>query len=61
MPAATPQLEVIAKRVAWWKLPVDVLANPNDFLCRVMVFGLWSDLGEIPRKLRRTRSILGAG
>lgn len=38
-----PHLETIAKRVVWWKSPTDVLANPNDFLCRVMVFGLWSD------------------
>jgi hypothetical protein len=47
MHATTPQLEVIAKRVAWWKSPVDVLANPDDFLCRVMVFGLWSDAAYI--------------
>ena len=43
MHSPTSQLEVIATRVAWWKAPVDVLANPDDFLCRVMAFGLWSD------------------
>jgi hypothetical protein len=45
-PAAelTPQLEVIAKRVAWWKTPCEALANTDDFLCRVMTFGLWDDM-----------------
>ena len=40
----TPQLEVIAKRVAWWKTPAEALANKDDFLCRVMTFGLWTDV-----------------
>jgi hypothetical protein len=39
----TPQLEIIARRVTWWKSPTEALANPDDFLCRVMAFGLWSD------------------
>jgi hypothetical protein len=40
----TPQLEAIARRVTWWKTPVEALANTNDFLCRVMTFGLWRDV-----------------
>ena len=38
------QLEVIARRVAWWKTPAEAVANTNDFLCRVMTFGLWTDV-----------------
>jgi len=45
----TPQLEVIARRVAWWKTPAEALANTNDFLCRVMTFGLWTDVTYVAR------------
>lgn len=41
---STKQVEVIAKRVAWWKTPAEAVANTNDFLCRVMAFGLWTDV-----------------
>jgi hypothetical protein len=41
---STKQLEVIARRVAWWKTPAEAVANTNDFLCRVMTFGLWTDV-----------------
>jgi hypothetical protein len=43
MHTLTPQLETIAKRVVWWKPPGESLANADDFLCRVMTFGLWGD------------------
>ena len=43
----TPQLELIAKRVAWWKTPAEALSNTNDFLCRVMTFGLWKDVAYV--------------
>jgi hypothetical protein len=46
---STEQLEFIAKRVAWWKTPVEALADPNDFLCRVMTFGLWTDVTYVAR------------
>ena len=45
----TPQLEVIARRVAWWKTPAEALANTNDFLCRVMTFGLWTDVAYVTK------------
>jgi hypothetical protein len=45
----TPQLEVIARRVAWWKTPAEAIANTNDFLCRVMTFGLWADVTYVAR------------
>jgi len=45
----TPQLELIAKRVAWWKTPAEALANTNDFLCRVMALGLWADVTYVAR------------
>ena len=45
----TPQLEVIARRVAWWKTPAEALANTNDFLCRVMTFGLWGDVTYVAK------------
>jgi hypothetical protein len=45
----TPQLEVIARRVAWWKTPAEALTNTNDFLCRVMTFGLWTDVTYVTR------------
>jgi hypothetical protein len=41
---STTTLEVIARRVAWWKTPTEALANTDDFLCRVMTFGLWTDV-----------------
>jgi hypothetical protein len=41
---STKPLEVIAKRVAWWKTPTEALADTDDFLCRVMTFGLWTDI-----------------
>jgi hypothetical protein len=28
---STKQLEVIARRVAWWKTPAEALVNTNDF------------------------------
>jgi hypothetical protein len=42
-------LEIIARRVAWWKTPAEALANTDDFLCRVMTFGLWSDVAYVGR------------
>jgi len=44
---STKLLEVIAKRVAWWKTPEEALANADDFLCRVMTFGLWTDVKSV--------------
>jgi hypothetical protein len=46
---STPELEVIARRVAWWKTPAEALANTDDFLCRVMTFGLWADVTYVAR------------
>ena len=46
---STPQLELIAKRVAWWKTPSEALADTDEFLCRVMTFGLWSDVTYVAR------------
>jgi hypothetical protein len=43
------QLEIIARRVTWWKTPAEALANTNDFLCRVMTFGLWTDVAYVAR------------
>jgi len=43
------QLEIIARRVAWWKTPAEALANTNDFLCRVMTYGLWTDVACVAR------------
>lgn len=39
----TAELTEIAKRVAWWKQPAEAISSLDDFLCRVMTFGLWSD------------------
>lgn len=47
MSSANAQLERIAKRVVWWKSPTEALADRNDFLCRVMVFGTWDDAVQI--------------
>jgi len=44
------QLELIAKRVLWWKPPAESLANLNDFLCRVMALGLWEDWVYVIKK-----------
>jgi hypothetical protein len=41
---STKELDTIAKRVAWWKTPAEAMSNTNDFLCRVMTFGLWRDV-----------------
>ncbi|MGH8018918.1 MAG: hypothetical protein ACREIA_11600 [Opitutaceae bacterium] len=43
MPLASAQLDIIARRVVWWKPPSEALADHDDFLCRVMVFGTWDD------------------
>jgi len=29
--------------VAWWKEPAETLSKPDDFLCRVMLWGTWED------------------
>lgn len=47
--ALTPELELIAKRVSWWKAPAEAVANTDDFLCRVMTFGLWSDVDYVAK------------
>jgi hypothetical protein len=39
-----PRLELIAKRVLWWKEPAESLSNKSDFLCRVMALGLSEDV-----------------
>ena len=48
-PESAKQLEIIARRVAWWKTPAEALANTDDFLCRVMTFGLWTDVAYVAR------------
>jgi hypothetical protein len=45
-----PQLEAIARRVAWWKTPHEAVANMDDFLCRVMTFGHWNDATYVVKK-----------
>ena len=47
MQTTPPNLETIARRVTWWKTPGEAVANTDEFLCRVMVFGLWSDASYI--------------
>lgn len=46
---STKELDIIARRVAWWKNPAEAVANTNDFLCRVMTFGLWKDVTYVSR------------
>ncbi|MDZ4287143.1 MAG: hypothetical protein U0984_04250 [Prosthecobacter sp.] len=43
MPVTSTPTEEIARRVAWWKEPVETLAATDEFLCRVMMWGTWED------------------
>lgn len=44
------ELEAVARRCVWWTSPADALANKNQFLCHVMVYGLWEDAAVIRRR-----------
>ena len=43
----TPELVAVAKRVMWYKAPLDSLAEPVRFLAHVMTFGTVEDLRAI--------------
>jgi hypothetical protein len=38
------RLTVIARRVCWWQSADATLDNTPFFVCRVMVFGTWTDI-----------------
>ncbi len=40
----TPALLTVARRVVWFKEPVDALADPVHFLAHVMTYGTVEDL-----------------
>jgi hypothetical protein len=40
----TEELTRLAKRLFWWKEPLEALARPDRFLAQVMVLGLWTDV-----------------
>lgn len=42
-------LEQVAKRLFWWKSPVEALTNPHRFLAQVMVYGTPEDLAAARR------------
>jgi hypothetical protein len=46
MTTVDPTLHRIARKVAWWRPAEETLARPDDFLCRVMVWGSWEDAQE---------------
>jgi len=37
----------MASRVVWWKSPDEVLADEDDFLCRVMARGTLADVNTV--------------
>jgi len=41
---ATPELLTVARRVVWFRDPVDALADPVHFLAHVMTYGTIEDL-----------------
>lgn len=43
----SPELRRIASRVVWWETPEYVVAREDDFLCRVMALGDWSDVNYV--------------
>ena len=40
-------LEHVARRLFWWKPPVEALADPRRFLAQVMVYGTAEDLTAV--------------
>lgn len=37
-------LQEVARRLVWWALPAEALANPRRFLAQVMVYGTAEDV-----------------
>lgn len=37
-------LELVAKRLFWWKSPAEALADPIRFLAQVMTYGMVEDI-----------------
>lgn len=44
---ATPELLAVARRVVWFKTPVEALAEPVHFLAHVMAYGTVEDLSTL--------------
>lgn len=42
-------LEQVASRLFWWKLPAEALADSNRFLAQVMTYGTIEDLAVVRR------------
>ena len=47
---ADPDLQEVARRCVWWANADEALADPRNFLCHVMVYGLWADATVIRRR-----------
>ena len=47
---ADEELEKVARRCVWWIGPDKALRDPPNFLCHVMVYGLWRDAMIIRRR-----------
>ena len=43
-PRANKGLEIMARRLVWWKPPAEVLADSQCFLAQVMVYGTADDI-----------------
>src|SRR4051794_1823347 len=50
MMTADSELEEVARRCVWWAAADEALANTPQFLCHVMVYGLWQDAVIIRRR-----------
>src|SRR2546423_6716937 len=48
--AADLELQEVARRCVWWAAQDEALANTPQFLCHVMVYGLWQDASVIRRR-----------
>ena len=44
------ELNEVAGRCLWWARPDEALADTRQFLCHVMVYGLWHDAAVIRRR-----------
>jgi|SRR3954453_23585699 hypothetical protein len=44
------ELSDVAARCLWWAPPAEALADTRQFLCHVMVYGLWDDAAIIRRR-----------
>jgi len=47
------ELEAVARRCVWWARPEEALASKTQFLCHVMVYGLWHDALVVRRRFSK--------